>query len=389
MFKRTIIGIFVSAFIFGLIATAQEARLAGDVFAWFPEGVYRDLAFSDKVKMAESPLYTMFKEILENAGGERYESRNPLPDSVKNAVESQTSGSLLKLGVPAAHHESHVDEADVGEEEELHESATLLWVFRFADVEGALKEAVDAGSIAPIGLRINKRPVYSMNARKSEESQKAFYAYATLTNELLVAEDLELLKLMIKTGMGLELGLLDDTEYADMLRYVAILSQSWAIKPEKVMLKWRIEKAQDDEKMAASVERWRQDLETGPQYRIENFDFGDEAVAAQEMQVYKTDEYAEAAGGKTRQDLDNAQAEIPKNVESLDKEKKLTDREKRVANKALGFASDLLGSIETTVEDNIVSTTVLFTKQQLNSLNSIIKMAKAFEKAQKKQEEEK
>ena len=49
-------------------------------------------------------------------------------------------------------------------------------------------------------------------------------------------DGLELLKLMIKTGMGLELGLLDDTEYADMLRYVAILSQSWAIKPEKVML---------------------------------------------------------------------------------------------------------------------------------------------------------
>jgi hypothetical protein len=125
---------FVLAFAFVSLLSAQESRLAGDIFAWFPEGVYNDLVFADMVKIAESPLYEMFKELMGNEGGLRYERDNPLPDSMKNAVESRTVASLLRLRTPQAEYQPADYDPVSGEDEETHESRKLLWVFRMADV---------------------------------------------------------------------------------------------------------------------------------------------------------------------------------------------------------------------------------------------------------------
>lgn len=383
MAGRTFVIAFSIFSLFTISSYSQEKLTTDEVFSWFPEGSYTHLCFVDNAKLTGSKLYPLFNEIMNNVGGEKFNSRNPLPESLKKNIQNHSVAKIIKLAVSQEEIPEAADEQGNHEKHENeHKKEKLLWVFRYVDVKMEIDEALKAEQIAKTGLRINKVSVFQLNARGTEESQKEYYAYPTVTNELLVAENMELLESMIKTGRGVELGLLDDTGYADLFPYVSNLGLSWCVNPAKESLKEKIELFSAEEGKEEIIEKLKERMENGPIYDIENIDLGEDVVLSK-ISIYSDKELAEKAAGKLAGELDKAKGKIEEAGEKIEG-KDLSKREQKLVKRAMGFAGDLLGSQETTVEGNVVTTKFYMGKQQLNTLNSIIKMAEIFKKKHEK-----
>ncbi len=396
--------------------TAQERATAGEVFSWFPEGSYRTLAHIDYSKIKDNENFGIFKELFGDLGVMESLDSTPLPELANKIVEKMTFAQLMNLKI----RETVVEEGKSrsrSHDDMLSQDTTnaqgkpvvrttenaggKLWVFTFEDTPGVVKEAVKDGWLARAGLRFNKRPVYKIVARGAEESQTDYFAYATGTNELLVAEELEQLEKMIKAGYGAELSILDDSDYMDLMPFIQDLGQTWRIRPNRVQIREQIDLWSQNPDMDEKVRELEEKLNTDVQYEIATFELTDVLKAIQ-MKIFGDEDLAKQEAEKVAGQMKQAQQgiksgmqEARKQVHNLDESEegqKLTEEQKqlasRVVNRAMGFANNLLESQETTVEGTVVKTVITFGERQLNTLKFLLGAAKVFEKFDQDNDEE-
>lgn len=388
---------------------AQERIAAESLFQWVPMGAYRALSHAEMAEIAEAESYPLFKELFGNSSAVAFNNKNPLPEWIQELVESQSVAQVSKIEIT----DTPIDEEKAAELEKRYaqrgrssdiavneqgekvirrptNTGGLLWTFRFEDTDTVVKDALEKGELARSGLKFNELPVYKLVARDTEESQKDYFAYVTPTNELLLAEDLEELGAMIKAGMGFELGVFDEAENAEVLPYLRDLSHSWQIVPNRVKVRERIESMRLQEDLEDKIREMEENIDTGLLFEVQDYRVG-ESLTLSRLAIYGDEEEAEKEGEKIGASLSRASQEIKeeRDVEAMAEEsgKELSPKEKQIVKKALGFAGNLLDSQETTVEGNIVKTTFVFGKKQLNTLQFLLNMAKAFQqKEQKKQQ---
>ncbi|HUX08336.1 MAG TPA: hypothetical protein VMX35_13605 [Acidobacteriota bacterium] len=404
-------------FAFATAGTAQERVTAGEVFNWFPEGSYRTLAHIDYSLIKNNENFGIFKELFGDLGVDESTDSIPLPESVADAVEKLTYAQLMKLriretvveeGKKGGHsHDSMLSQATTNAEGKpvlrtTENTGGKLWVFTFEDTPGLVKQAVKDGWLSRAGMRINKLPVYKLVARGAEESQADYFAYATATNELLVAEEMEQLELMIKAGYGAGLSLLDDSDYQDLLPYVQDLGQTWRIRPNRVQIREQIDLWSRNPDMDDKVRELEEKLNTDVQYEISTFELTDVLKAIQ-MKIFGDEELAEQEAVRVSGEMEQARQGIKsgmkearqqvQNIDQSEEGQKLSEEQKQLAtrmvNRAMGFADNLLESQETTVEGTVVKTVITFGERQLNTLKFLLGAAKVFEKFDQKHDQEK
>ena len=338
-------------------------------------------------------------------------SRCRCPRACASRSSASTFARLLKLRVEEKviksedRHESNVDieqgritqyASNADGKEVVRRAANdggMLWVFTFEDIVEFIKTAVKDGWLNRAGMRINEQPVYKVVAREAEESQADYFAWAAPTGELLFAKTLEQLQEMISAGLGLSLGLLDDNDYMDLFPYITDLGQSWSIEPMRVRVRMQIDLWSQYPDLDPQVRELEENMETGRLYEIESYEFRDDSIAVSSIKIYGDEEKAEAEAAKVNAQLGQAASSLKESrketmngineavVEGEGRE--LSQREKQIVNRALGFAGNLIEGQETTVDGPVVKTVITFGERQLSTLKFLMGVAKAFEEKEK------
>jgi hypothetical protein len=411
MSKARIAAVLSFIFIFAALAQAQEKPTAGEVFNWFPEGSYRTLGYIDYSKLRANQYYDIFKELFGDEGLAESKDSLPLPKDVIQHVEQLIYGQLMKLKirdtvVEEGKNRPHSDENMLSREatdaggrtvvSTTEDTGGKIWVFSTDDTVGLVKQGEKDGWLARAGMRINKAPVYKLVARGAEESQTDYFVYATPTNELLVAEEYAQLEMMVKAGLGVELGMLDDSDYMDLFPHIQDLGQSWRIVPNRIRMREQIDLWSQNPDMDEKVKELEERLNTDVQYEISTFEVGDD-VKAIHIKIFGDEELAKQEAEKiagqmqqARQGLKEGMKQAKQEVQKIDtteEGQKLTEEQKQLAgrlvNRAMGFANNLIENQETTVDGTVVKTVMTFGERQLNSLRFILGAAKIFDKMDK------
>jgi hypothetical protein len=420
MFKSVAAALVSLVFVFSVPSSAQEKLTAGDVFSWFPEGSYRTLGYIDYTSLKKNQYYDLFKELFGDEGLMESKDSMPLPETAVGNIDHLIYGQLMKLKIRETVMEAGKQDKDKPHSADnmlsrestnaagrtvvstTEDSGGKIWVFSFDDTAGLVKQGEKDGWLARAGVRINKQPVYKLVARGAEESQTDYFAYATPTNELLVAEEYAQLEMMVKAGLGVEVGMLDDADYMDLFPHIQDLGQSWRITPERVKMREQITLWSQQPDMDEKVRDLEEKLNNDVQYEITTFEVGDDVKAIQ-IKIFGDEELAKKEAARVSGEMENARhglkegmkqaKDAMQNIDESEEGQKMTDEQKELAghlvNRAMGFANNLLENQETTVEGTVVKTIITFGERQLNNLRFILGAAKIFENMDKEKDEEK
>ena len=261
MWKTVSVTVFA---LFALIslANAQEEPTPEDIFRYFPEGNYLGISHKDNTydysKVEAGPLFKHFRGKYQKAQ-EGYTSRFVLdwtpfgskPLSFTRAEFYTLIGETETLTVPKdkaerdrmwqeaknRHPGSRISFRLVKDYKDkftvaiTYEKSAEVFVYRFDQVSTVVNAAIEAGSLEKSGKRMLKLPIYKNKIRGG----KARFYYATHFNELLRADTLEMLKQMIRAGLGLVPNMLEDTRYVDLIQIVPGLTPSWWIDFDREM----------------------------------------------------------------------------------------------------------------------------------------------------------
>jgi len=283
---------------------AQERLSTDEIFAWFPMGYYEQITHSDEAELAQQETYPIYKEKFD--GVYRMFYFGDLPSSLQEGIESVTSATLLRLRVS-----KYADAEDgrktalpgrpgrmgfaaqVGDKTvRLEGAGDRLYVYRYADLDSLIKKALDAGEIEIAGTRIADRSVYRLRAKDYAGQENEYFAYATVTQELLVAGRAANLRAMVEAGLGHEMGLLNEPDNAELIEIVPELGQRWQVSGLRHQWKLLAEKMReagaDDARMADFEERH---LEKGERYFIQAWELG-ETILKKDISICGDEETA-------------------------------------------------------------------------------------------------
>lgn len=433
MRKNLILGTLVVILLFSTWAVAQEKPPIGDSLRWFPDGQYRELRFFDKLAASKVAAFKMLEKISGFADDDDFLPTIPLPDFIMKEAESICHAvvieTLLQSSSTGEVQQTEVEKQQNAESEaqrkEQAEQASdrrsreatakevqaqsefkvkhdmgmrskepapgKFWVLTCAVLEPLLKKAEEAGDIVKAGLRLFKRPVYAFG-RNVEGAKEGYFAYATPTNELLVANNLDNLKLMVRTGMGMELSAADNQEYIDALGYLTEPGQIWKITPKRVENRAKIEQMRKDFASEEKIQLKEDELDKDLIYEINDIHLSDESMVIRQISVFGEEERAKQRYNNVAGSMDQAKKAIKEGRKQVKSElgedqEKLSEQERRVVNQALGFANKLVDSQQTTLEGSVLTTTITFGERQLKTLGMLLDFAKMMEQKEEAKEE--
>ena len=421
----TLVGIMLMA---GL-AMGQEKLSVSESLKWMPDGVYIDFGNYNVTELKKAPSFKFFEMLMNEDNGSLIGQEPPLPKSIKDKVEYisyartrivgsedevqaleaaiREKGRAISVKVEKSKNgkgKKGLSEKDQEELDKLTEelrslrSTLSLWVYKIADLPELMAKELKNGTFARIGKRLYKKPVFSFNAGtkgKSTNKSKNF-AYATDTGELLICKDYEILKAMVKSGLGAASNIFDNQEYTTVSNFLVTRGQAWKVEPKRYLNLKEIEKLRakadvDDSKLEAREEA----MEKTEVFKISNMILSEDVIM-QNISVFNNSAAAEAHYNmmnntfkQTSQELKNSRKDIKKEISNSGKQ--LSAREEKMVNAAMGFAGNLLESQKTVVEDSVVTTSIVFGQKQQRTLTMLMGFAKMMEQkeeAKEKREEE-
>lgn len=291
---------FILVLLVTFTVTAQEEKLSAlDILKWFPLDTYESISHVDE----ESVEKAASKETLVKIN-DRYDfakSYLPLPPPMKNNYSSFTTALKVKLLVyeytspkqkgkrPAGKMAAMIvgDKAYAAESTGFH-----LGVYRFADLDSLIKEAEKAGHITPTTDLFDKRYIYKTSANIFKR-QASLFLYPSVFQELLVCENLNILKKMIATGYGNEANILDEQEFTELADIIPDLGPCWDWMTFSLHWKVILNKAEKEGAAQEEIDKRRDENEKRALWQLTSHDLGREYVQ-KEIQSFADDDFARA-----------------------------------------------------------------------------------------------
>ena len=202
-------------------APAQEKLTADEIFFWFPQGEFDSISHNEPPGDSLPLSYQRYLAIVDMPS---YQGRiSVLPLSLDRESRSTTAVALYLT--------DQTETVTAGSRQPPTLTVKPLYVYRFDELDSLVEQAVKSGEIDPTGKRAFGRPIYSYSADiqgMREIERKKFFAYATPTQELLVAEELSDIYKMTRAGYGLDPNILDHEDFSELLDLVPELGRLWS-----------------------------------------------------------------------------------------------------------------------------------------------------------------
>lgn len=201
---------------------AQEQQNYDWILRWFPEGYYMGFSHENPERMKKEKSFIKYQKYFLDPSHIGYTSL--CPESMQE-YETRTSATLLKFNI--------VISEETGEEKVTYELREMN-VFTYYDLETLIRNALVNREIRETEHKLEKNKIYSFSQLDRNLESNGFVACATDSGEWLVAEDLQLLRLMYKSGRGDILSVIDDSKYDSFIRLIPELGQYWSVYLNKV-----------------------------------------------------------------------------------------------------------------------------------------------------------
>lgn len=335
------------------VSWGQEAETADSIFKWFPQGSYLSMNHRNFASLKLGKAYPLYEKYVQQTGGviigddekKKPEKSDKAVKSLKKIAFSIHEGGFyfgLDSKLPKQFEEGLLSSTKarysifekVENIEELHDiqeqnkesgkksSTTMIMmaeatskdgeepavsnmtimmdngatmtVHRFLNLAENIDAALKEGTLVRTGKKIAGKPVYSFaNQEKGDRSAKLF-AWTTPENELLVCDNLKLLREMIKAGNGDTMRLLDDEDYVDLVQLLPDLGSSWSLSASGKTRK-QFEKELDSSDLTSEQrDRRKEENEKRELLSISSWKVTDKLIKAK-YQVFHTNDAAELA----------------------------------------------------------------------------------------------
>jgi len=398
MSGRTLLAIMLALACCAPLAAGQNREAALDALQWFPEGAYGYLAFCDWAGLQKTIVFTDFGDVFSNSEFGLLIDSTPLPQSALEGLEWVCMARLLRLRL--------ADEDEMGETRQIRSIVTIsdgevvekkkerlgreevlansirgdegsMWVLAFDDTRAVVKDGLAAGWLSRTGEKIMGRPILSISAEKEGDEQGGYFAYPAVTNELLLADDIELIKSMVAAGMGRGSLFIYAPEFMDLSPFIPDLGQSWQVSMVRSRNRQTMELWKEHMEMEERVEDLQKQLDEGLQYEITSFEAGD-TIVEKSICIFGSDEVASQSAEEIRQELLSKKNDFSKRSYSINivvlsddgevVNKGRTKRLNRVLNRSSSLSGNKAGKTEVIVEDNVVTTVFVWGERELQTL---------------------
>jgi len=379
------------------LAAGQNREAALDALQWFPEGAYGYLAFCDWAGLKKTIVFTDFGDVFSNSEFGLLIDSTPLPQSALEGLEWICMARLLRLRL--------ADEDEMGKTRQIRTTVTIsdgevvetkkekpsreevlansirddegsLWVLAFDDTRAVVKDGLAAGWLSRTGEKFMGRPILSISAERKGAEQSGYFAYPAITNELLLADDIELLKSMVSAGMGQESSFVYGPEFVDLSPFIPDLGQSWQVSIVRSRNRETMELWTEHTEMEQRADHLQEQLDEGLQYEITSFEAGN-TIVERSICIFGSDELASQCAEEMKHSLLDDKDSLRKqsssfNITVLDDDGEVnegrTKRVNRVIKRSSNLSGNKAGSTQVFVEDNVVTTVFIWSEKELQTL---------------------
>ena len=398
MSGRTLLAIMLALACCAPLAAGQNREAALDALQWFPEGAYGYLAFCDWAGLQKTIVFTDFGDVFSNSEFGLLIDSTPLPQSALEGLEWICMARLLRLRL--------ADEDEMGETRQIRSIVTIsdgevverkkekpsreevlahsirddegsLWVIALEDTRAVVRDGLAAGWLSRTGEKFMGKPIFSVSTERKGTEQSGYFAYPAVTNELLLADDIELLKSMVTAGLGQGSSFVYAPEFMDLSPFIPDLGQNWQVSMVRTRNRETMELWTEHTEMEQRVEQLREELEEGLQYEITSFEAGD-TIVEKSICIFGSDEVASQSAEEIRQELLSKKNDFSKRSYSINivvlsddgevVNKGRTKRLNRVLNRSSSLSGNKAGSTEVFVEGNVVTKVFVWGEKELQTL---------------------
>lgn len=254
-------------------AFAQEDVLtAEEILNWFPLDTYESIYHEETAALRAGKSYGVYKVFGSNSFVAR---QLPLPDSIKEQLESFTGAQLVRLYV-------YVQDPDMGKQKQgsnkmmsvdvggkayaVESVGEHIWVARLFDPIGVIKKALETGDLAETENSVHREPVYSYRYKDMYKKEETVFFCLMPTGELLIAGDVSLVRRMAAAGLGEEMNITGDPDlksFEEILPYAGQSAYWSSFVPHRKAV---LQKAEKDGADTEAVEKARANMRRFPVY---------------------------------------------------------------------------------------------------------------------------
>lgn len=222
------------------IALPQEKLSAEDILRWFPLDMIEAIEHINRDSLLKAQSYKTFKYFATSGSDalEFFHSHLPIPERFQATWHSATFALKVRIfvyefkkGMKIGDSKRYAGGArldNVGDKTYVAESTgNYLGVYRYDDLDSLIKIADKEGVIQSTGIVFDKRKVFTSGGKAKKRNVKLFL-YPSVFQELLVCENLELLKRMIASGYGQESNILEEQMFVELSDMVPSLGPRWS-----------------------------------------------------------------------------------------------------------------------------------------------------------------
>jgi hypothetical protein len=272
--------VFISALFLAGTLPAQEKPSLEELLCWFPAGDYECIVHFDRGEFLKACPGELRSDFAQAAQRLFPAGSGQLPKSMVDKFDSSTEAVIGK----AAFKNCYVINAK-GEIERINRKCAMVveangryygaWmptrrmrVFRFADLDSLVREALGSGEIEAIDQRIGKLQICSY---RTEGARNDIYGIASPTGEWLTAENTEDLRDMIQAGMAGGSPVFGGTDLGALLEMSSDLDYFWKFYTpntlDRMVLNFLVQK----DARSPSIKPLSRKLETDVQCIIEDY----------------------------------------------------------------------------------------------------------------------
>jgi hypothetical protein len=378
-------------------AIGQNRDAALEACHWLPDGTYSFIGFCDWSGLKKTVIFSDFGDILAKSQFSNIVDSSPLPESTRENLEWICTARLSSLRLADDEEMAKMgqvrtvittSEDGVTEtrkekpsrkeilERSIRDDEGKLWILAFDDTRAVVKEGLKDGWLSKTGESFKGRLFLSISAGTGKDEKGGYFAYPTVSNELLVADNIDLLKGMAAAGMGQSLSFVDGTEFTDLSPFIPDLGQSWQVSLAMPRNRETMELWKEHPEMEQRMNDLEEQYEKGLQYEITSFEAGD-TIVERTISIFGSDEfasrYAEEIKLKLQAETVESKAKsssVQVTVSGIDGEidQQRSDLLSRLFKRSSLLSSNRAGKTQVSVENNIVTAVFVWSEKELQTL---------------------
>ena len=338
---------FLLLAIFVSLVEVNSIQEETDPFAWLPLGDYAQLSSADYKAIRQFSDREYYPHIVEMAFDE---GREPLPEILRDGIERKIHCRLMKYKL--SRERIKPEHPDWIKALTVDNVGAFVWIYVYSALDPLIEECVSAGIFESTGHLLSGRPVYTFRAAGREEM---LFAWATPTQELLVASEEVCIWGMYQAGMGLDLSILDGDDYLDLFEMAPDLGQNWSGTIELVRQREALERLIANNAPDDIIESAKDAMKNGQRYSIVSQHYGEENVVIRKIDVFGDEDFAKEVFAERRQ-VDMSSTGLPE-------------------EDAAYFAKEA-GATEVRLEGNLIVMEITYNAELLEERNRVFEAAR-------------